>query len=159
MAQARYTFAPLRMRDARAMASWRYDGEYAFYDTDLFPLIFIAALRRVLSALGIEAFAVRDDDGKLVGTFSFTREGDSVEIGLAMRPDLTGRGLGLGFVRSGMAFARQRYAPRTFTLDVATFNQRAITVYTRAGFMPLHTFQRRTKQGSVEFLEMTCPAS
>ncbi len=156
---ATYTFSPLRVRDAREMASWHYEGQYAFYDTDLFPLMLIAALRRVLAILGIEAYAVRGERGDLAGTFSFTRLGDSVEIGLAMRPDLTGRSLGLDFVRSGMEFARRRYAPRTFTLDVACFNQRAITVYTRAGFSPVRTFQRRTKQGLVQFQEMTCPAS
>src|SRR5262249_39021124 len=101
----------------------------------------------------------RGEDGALVGTFSFTRLSNSVEIGLAMRPDMTGRGLGLGFVRSGMDFALRRYAPGTLTLDVATFNRRAITVYTHAGFSPLRTFQRRTRQGTLEFLEMMCAAS
>jgi ribosomal-protein-alanine N-acetyltransferase len=156
---AQYTFIPLRLRDARAMASWRYEGEYAFYNTGLFPLLLVVPLRRLLASMGVEVYAVCDKSKDVVGTFSFTRQGDSVEIGLAMRPDFTGRGLGLDFVRAGMDFARQRFAPRTFTLDVATFNRRAITVYTRAGFLPVSTFKRRMRQGIVEFLQMTCPGS
>ncbi|HEV8190680.1 MAG TPA: GNAT family protein [Ktedonobacterales bacterium] len=156
---AHYTFTPLRLRDACAMASWRYDGEYAFYNTGLFPLLLVVPLRRLLVGLGVEVYAVRDESKEVIGTFSYTRQGDAVEIGLAMRPDLTGRGLGLDFVRAGMDFARQRFAPHTFTLDVATFNRRAIAVYTRAGFAPVSTFKRRTRQGTVEFLQMMCPAS
>lgn len=156
---ARYIFTPLRLRDARVMASWRYEGEYAFYNTGIFPLLFVVPLRWMLARMGVEVYAVRDDDSDVIGTFSYMRQGDSVEIGLAMRPDLTGRGLGLEFVRAGMDFAMRRFAPRVFTLDVATFNLRAITVYQRAGFTPVDTFKRTMRQGPVEFLAMTCPAS
>jgi ribosomal-protein-alanine N-acetyltransferase len=156
---ARYTFTPLRLSDARMMASWRYEGEYAFYNTRLFPLLLVVPLRWLMASMGVEVYAVRDESKEVVGTFSYTRQGDSVEIGLAMRPDLTGRGLGLDFVRAGMDFARERFAPDTFTLDVAAFNQRAITVYQRAGFVPVSTFKRSMRQGPVEFLAMSCPAS
>jgi ribosomal-protein-alanine N-acetyltransferase len=155
----RYTFTPLRLRDARAIASWHYEGQYAFYDTGLFPVVLVVPLRPLFAALGVEVYAVRDERDELAGTFSYLRHGDSVEIGLAMRPDLTGRGLGLDFVRAGMDFAKQRFAPRAFTLDVAIFNRRAMLVYTRAGFSPVRTFQRRTQGGMVEFMEMACPAS
>jgi len=156
---ARYTFTPLRLGDARAMASWRYEGEYSFYNTGLFPLLLVVPLRWLLASMGVEVYAVRDESKEVAGTFSYTRQHDSVEIGLAMRPDLTGRGLGLDFVRAGMDFARERFAPRAFTLDVATFNLRAIKVYQRAGFVPVATFKRSMRQGPVEFLAMSCSAA
>jgi len=74
---------------------------------------------------------------------------------LALRPDLTGRRIGLGFVEAGMDFARRTFAPATFRLDVATFNQRAIRVYERAGFTPGPRFIRYTRLGPYEFMEMT----
>jgi len=81
-----------------------------------------------------------------VGIFSLTRRGDDVEIGVGLRPDLTGRGLGLPFVRAGLELARRRCHPQTFSLYVATFNRRAITVYERAGFIP-GAIQQVTFQG------------
>jgi RimJ/RimL family protein N-acetyltransferase len=57
-----------------------------------------------------------------------------------------------------MDFARVRYAPTRFTLDVATFNVRARLVYERAGFKPAETFVRHTPKGSREFLAMYRPA-
>jgi ribosomal-protein-alanine N-acetyltransferase len=75
-----------------------------------------------------------------------------------MRPDLTGRGLGLAFVEAGLAFARETFAPASFRLSVATFNRRAIAVYARAGFRPRGTFSSHTNGGEHDFLVMTRPA-
>jgi [ribosomal protein S18]-alanine N-acetyltransferase len=82
-------------------------------------------------------------------------DGDDVTIGLGLRPDLTGRGLGLPFVEAGMAFAREQFGPSRFRLSIATFNERAIRVYERAGFVPLRTFDYETNGGVYPFLEMT----
>lgn len=153
-----FRFEPLRWNDARAISRWRYEGVYAFYDQEALPMLSLALFRPLLRALGLEAFVVFDDAGERTGIFTFTQRGDVVEIGLAMRPDLTGRGMGLAFVAAGLDFARARYAPRRFTLDVATFNERARRVYERAGFKPLETFTRRMNGGLHEFLAMYRPA-
>lgn len=124
-------------------------------------MLSLALFRMPLGMVGLEAFVVFGDiDGanERVGVFTFIQRGGVVEIGLAMRPDLTGRGLGLSFVQAGLDFARHRYAPTRFTLDVATFNVRAQRVYERAGFRPLDTFSRRFKGKQCEFLAMSRPA-
>ena len=76
-------------------------------------------------------------------------------LGLGMRPDLTGQGLGGAFLETGLAFGRQRFRPRTFRLSVAAFNQRAILVYERAGFIRGRVFQQETNGGIYDFVEMT----
>lgn len=57
-----------------------------------------------------------------------------MDVGLGMRPDLTGRGLGVGYLLAGLQLARERLSPERFTLSVTTFNERAIQAYERAGF-------------------------
>src|SRR6266567_1297716 len=49
-------------------------------------------------------------------------------------PALTGRGLGESFVGTCLRFAATTLGAQGYTLAVAAFNQRAITVYVRAGF-------------------------
>jgi ribosomal-protein-alanine N-acetyltransferase len=76
-----------------------------------------------------------------------------------MRPDLTGRGLGREFLTAGLDFARRRFAPTTFRLAVAAFNQRAIRLYEKVGFQAVATFVSPTRNGEASFLLMTLPGS
>ena len=46
-------------------------------------------------------YAAVDEDGTLVGFYYFEEKGDALEIGLGLRPDQTGRGLGADFFRGG----------------------------------------------------------
>ena len=104
-------------------------------------------------------YAVFDERHALVGLFTFARTGQTVEVGLGMRPDLTGKGQGLAFLQAGLDFARRHYHPKTFRLSVAAFNQRAIRVYERAGFTVISTAGRSGEHGKSPSLEMTRPAA
>ena len=86
--------------------------------------------------------------------FDYADDG-SLDIGLGLRPDLTGKGLGLEFLLAGLEFGRRRFAPAGFRLAVATFNGRAIQVYERAGFRPTTVFTHHTNGGDHPFLLMT----
>lgn len=152
------TIRPLTDRDVDAMLAWRYPPPYERYDIDADPSD--VELMRA-AAVGGEGWFVADDaeTGELVGFFEFVVEGDRIEVGLGLRPDLTGRGLGAGYVRQGLAFARERWSPATFTLDVYEWNERAIRAYERAGFVRGEVYTRRFPGGRErEFLRMSRPA-
>ena len=143
--------------NAEAIADWRYPEPYSFYDWTADP----DDLRELLdAALRGEAYwAVQNDAGELVGHFSFKpKEHRVLEIGLGLRPDLTGRGLSVSFLAAGLEFARARFSPERFTLAVATFNERAIKVYERAGFARGRVYMHSTSGGEWEFIEMSRPA-
>ena len=124
-------------------ATWRYPPPYDFYDDDGIP------------PNNPERFyAVRDDLSDLVGFYYFEPRGDALFYGLGLRPDLIGRGLGLEFVQTGIAFAEERFGRRRLVLDVAEFNERAIRVYERAGFRRIGGHLR----GDVPFVDMERPA-
>jgi len=149
----------MSQRQARAVAAWRYDPPYDFYDAVADP----EDLAELLDPAQREGrdFAVLSDPSDLsdlVGFFMFKHEGDIVEVGLGLRPDLTGCGLGLSFLLAGLEFARERYAPTRFRLAVAAFNQRAIRVYERAGFYQGESYMHRTNGGEHAFLRMERPA-
>jgi ribosomal-protein-alanine N-acetyltransferase len=142
--------------DAVAISRWRYPEPYAFYDWDADPDDLVELLDP--ARRGDAYSAVEDASGELVGFFSCKpREPGAVEIGLGLRPDLTGRGLGAAFLEAGLGHARARFEPAEFLLAVATFNRRAITVYARAGFVPVRTYLHATNGGEWEFLEMRRP--
>jgi RimJ/RimL family protein N-acetyltransferase len=126
------------------MATWRYDPPYDFYDDS-------GESRNNPERY----FAARDDDGVLLGFYYFEEKADALDYGLGLRPDLTGRGLGLEFFRAGLEFGRERYRPPLIRLYVAAFNERAIKVYERAGFRETGRHMRSfDRWGEVEFVEM-----
>ncbi len=137
--------------DANAVAGWRYPGEYAFYDWTQDP----GDLAELLdpAGWGRRYFAV-DADGRLAGFFAFKVQGEVADIGLGLRPDLTGKGHGAAFVEAGLRFAASRFGARGFTLAVAAFNRRAITVYERAGFVETERYRHHTNGADHDFVAM-----
>jgi ribosomal-protein-alanine N-acetyltransferase len=150
----RFTLSPMTEGEADDIAAWHYAPPYDFYDAvadeeDLAELLDPASWVS-------NYHSVKDERGALVGFFSFKRKGSALVIGLGLRPDLTGRGLGRAFVRAGLGFARAKFHPELFVLDVATFNERARRVYEAVGFEPQGPWQQTSP--AVEFLRMTRPA-
>ena len=141
--------------EAEAVADWSYEPPYDFYDFRKDPED-LAELFDADVRAGDYHSVYRD--GELVGFFSFKVHGDVVEIGLGLRPDLTGAGLGGAFLEAGIEHVKKTLEPRELMLDVATFNDRARMVYERAGFVASHVWMHESGQGPVEFLRMTRPA-
>ena len=136
--------APASDATVAEMIRWRYEPPYDFYDGDGVP------------PLNPERFfEARDDAGRLVGFYYFEPRAEALFFGLGLRPELTGRGLGLSFVRAGLDFARRHYRPDRVVLDVAAFNERAIAVYERAGFRATgRRLKRFHRLGEVEVVDM-----
>jgi ribosomal-protein-alanine N-acetyltransferase len=125
-------------------AEWRYPPPYDFYNDDG---------RRPLNPERF--YSVFNDDGAIAGFYFFAERGDAIFYGLGLRPDLTGRGLGLAFVMAGLDFVREQFSPKRIVLDVAEFNERAIRVYERAGFRRTGTKTRFFEGwGDVPFVDM-----
>jgi len=147
-----FEFTPMTWRYAETIAHWRYSGIYAFYNLEQDP----EDREEFLDPTGWKDtyYAVLDESEALVGFFVFEREDEAIVLGLGLSPDLTSRGLGAGFVEEGLQFARRTFKPMAFRLSVAVFNQRAIRVYERLGFITERVFQQETNGGTYEFVEM-----
>ncbi len=159
-----FTFTLMNEEDAQAIMSWHYEEPYAIYNMD-------SDLEDTAEMLDRRSphYAVRDEQGELIGFFSFGTsaqpwdtnepalytENKTIDVGLGMRPDLTGKGLGLAFVNAGLAFAREQFAPEYFRLFVLTFNERAIRIYEQAGFQRVRVFTQPNIHNEYEFLEMS----
>lgn len=147
-----YSFEPMDDAEAREVATWRYAPPYDFYDVPNDP----DDLAELLDPCRREGsyFSARSGDGSLAGFFQYEKKDGTVDVGLGLRPDLTGAGRGLDFLFAGLEFARSRFSPVGFTLSVATFNGRAIRVYERAGFRRVKTYMHHTNGGEQLFLSM-----
>lgn len=153
-----YAFHPMDEASARETLAWRYEPPYDFYnpnpdDVDETVQFFLDPHNAY--------HAITGDDGELVGYCCFGLDarvpgGDysttALDVGLRMRPDLTGQGRGLDFVTAILDFARQTFAPQALRVTVATFNKRAMRVYEKAGFERTQVFGR--EKDGLEFAIM-----
>lgn len=132
-------------RRAREIACWRYPPPYDIYNL-------AESEEAVAYALDPQNnfFAMEDEKGALVGFCSFGQDGqvpggdyrlEALDIGLGIRPGLTGQGQGIDFVSCVLDFARKAFAPSRFRVTIAAFNRRAQRVWKRAGFRPVECFR------------------
>lgn len=156
-----FTLKPITRGDAQAISRWRYDEPYSIYDGDPTSVDSLLEPR-------FYYYSVHDERGALAGYFCFGEDArvsagrrlgiydrePALDVGLGMRPDLAGRGLGEAFVRAGLSFARETFSPPAFRMTVATFNRRAIRVYERVGFEKVETFGATNQNGGREWLLM-----
>jgi ribosomal-protein-alanine N-acetyltransferase len=144
----------MSQEDAVAIAAWRYPPPYDFYDADADP----GDLAELLDPRRREgSYFSAWSEGKLIGFAQVSAADGTAVIGLGLRPDLTGRGLGSAFLEAVMAFVREGEAPARFTLSVAAFNGRAIRIYERAGFAESRRYRHFTAGKTWDFVEMTRP--
>ncbi len=97
-----YLFRPMGDGETWEISGWPYEPPYDFYDwtSDPDDLEELLDPERRKDAY----FSAFDERGALVGFFLFEARGQTVDVGLGMRPDLTGAGL--GYLLAGVEFAR-----------------------------------------------------
>ena len=140
----------------REVATWRYEPPYDFYDLASDPDD-EAAMHDPRRAANYRA--VLADDGRLDAFWYFDWPDDAVEVGIGLRPDLTGHGQGEAFLSAQLAYATRTWQPATFRLFVTAWNERAIRLYARLGFREVGREMRHFELvGDHEFLRMERPA-
>lgn len=142
----------MTQRQAEEIAfNWHYEGEYSFYNMEADQ----DDLEEFLNpeARGDSTFAVTKGQD-LFAFLSVSQKGKTVDIGLGMKPNITGKGNGLAFLKAAIDFIKREYEPWKITLSVATFNQRAIKVYKKFGFKEVDKFMQQTNGSTFEFIKM-----
>ncbi|MBA2175177.1 GNAT family N-acetyltransferase [Halobacillus locisalis] len=141
----------MNQEEAEIVADWTYPEPYQFYDMKADEEDyeeFISPEQR-----NPHTYSVYEGDA-LIGFFTFTPVEGEVDIGLGMRPVDTGHGKGQVFIERGLQFAEEMYAPKAFTLSVAQFNTRAISVYEKIGFVKVREFMQPTNGDVYPFIQM-----
>jgi ribosomal-protein-alanine N-acetyltransferase len=140
---------------ARTILQWEYEEPYDIYNHELNP-------ETMQELLGSHYFAVVDNE-KLIGFFCIGKDAQVpagsqfgaydeylLDIGLGMRPDLTGKGQGKVFFSFILNHVAKTTNVSSFRLTVATFNTRAIRLYEGLGFVKDMEFHN----GNMEFMTM-----
>jgi RimJ/RimL family protein N-acetyltransferase len=139
---------------AREIVTWKYEPPYDIY-------IFEDGEETIQYALDPENnfYALRNQDDELIGFCSFGEDGQvpgcdyvdqALDIGMGIRPDLTGLGKGAKFVQAVLDFVQKEFSPEKCRVTIAAFNQRAQRVWEKNGFQRTQTFTH--KESGREFI-------
>ncbi|KAA0955870.1 GNAT family N-acetyltransferase [Sporosarcina sp. ANT_H38] len=134
-------FESMNIEFASEILSWQYDPPYDFYNNE-------HENESIKELLEDSYSVIVNDTGELIGFYctgssaqvpSGTKVGayreDIIDIGLGMAPALTGKGNGFTFFSFVVEALYKTYGNVPIRLTVATFNQRAIQLYRKFGFV------------------------
>lgn len=136
--------------------NWTYDAPYDFYNNELNTDSIKEMLENdyyvVLNAVDelIGFFCIGSSAQVPIGSQFGAYSEDFIDIGIGMKPELTGRGFGFTFFSMILQYIHANFENAPFRLTVAKFNQRAIHLYEKLGFSKKMEFTN----GSTVFITM-----
>ncbi|HEX5839723.1 MAG TPA: GNAT family N-acetyltransferase [Anaerolineales bacterium] len=145
------TYRPADEASIREFLKWKYDYPYELYNYN--PDVFESDLAYHLDPAN-QIFSMFSNE-ELVGYCSFghdarVRGGDYVEpaldIGLMIKPSLTGQGLGSDFVKNIVQYAITEFQASKLRVTILESNLRAQRVWEKNGFHKTSSFHRETDQ-------------
>jgi len=131
---------------AKDILRWEYDEPYDFYNSELTD-------EDMKERLDGSYFALVNDNKELFGFFCTGENAqvpvgkkygvysdDSIDMGLGMNPNFGGKGNGFEFCSFILRYIEKNYEDTPIRLTVAKFNQRAIHLYEKLGFVKKDEF-------------------
>jgi ribosomal-protein-alanine N-acetyltransferase len=131
-----YELRPLTPEQGEAMAQWRYPGPWAIYD--------VTGLLDPREGF----WSVLDEDGDVAGYACFGQEArvpglaerpGVLDVGVGMRPDLTGQGRGREFAEAVLAHGRAVSGVARLRAVVQDWNARSRRLLTGLSFVETGT--------------------
>ncbi|HAM82065.1 GNAT family N-acetyltransferase [Ornithinibacillus bavariensis] len=140
------TTSRIKENTAIEILTWKYEKPYDFYNNVLSGEAILELMsnsyRAVLHKEEVIGFFCTGRDAQVPKGHEVNAYADScVDIGIGMKPELTGKGIGTIFLR----FILQevlREAKGSIRLTVAEFNLRAIRLYEKFNFLKQSEFVR-----------------
>lgn len=146
--------SPLTETDARNICRWHYPPPYNVYDYPDWELMCQKGFDLTDAQKRDEEYiAFRYMNGLVAFGRIFSTE-RYVLLGIGLRPDFCGKGLGKAVMLHLIALAAQRFPHLIPALEVRTFNQRAIRCYEACGFKRIKRYYRNTLYGEDQFYFM-----
>jgi RimJ/RimL family protein N-acetyltransferase len=156
----RHKICPMNESNARAIFAWRYAPPYDAYNQNSEALD--SYLNLLLDAANAY-HSISDEHGSLLGYCCFGLQAQipdgeyntpAIDVGIALRPDLLGRGLGISLPSEVVRFAREKFGQQKIRCTVAACDRQTLRVCEKIGFQQLYGFRRAIGEDVFVVLEM-----
>ena len=143
----------MSQEDAQEMCSWEYSGQYRVYNNS-WEKMEEQGISYADEETRRKEFYTLLRDGKMIGFFRLRRGEKVVELGLGLRPDVCGQGLGKELVQAAVQEHKKRFGDLPLWLAVRVWNERAIRCYRTCGFVEIKRLTLELSEGPTEFIRM-----
>lgn len=140
---------------AKEISQWRYEEPYSVYNYIDWNTMFTLGWGITQKEKREKEFlAVVNERKELFGYIRLVEKRDGIIIGIGLRPDLCGKGIGQQVMMLLKEERMKRYGNKKIILEVRSFNSRAINCYKKVGFTETDRYIRNTPKGEAEFIKM-----
>ncbi|MGG6312909.1 GNAT family N-acetyltransferase [Paenibacillus macerans] len=144
----KFRIAAMEESHGAEICTWRYDSPYDIYSWLPWEQMKALDVEFGNPALRAEQYvSVLDENGELAGFAQYFPLEGVTRLGIGMKPDLCGHGLGKLFVMAIVEEANRRKPDNQIDLEVLTWNARAIRAYQKAGFTITDLYEKMTPGG------------
>lgn len=149
-----FTSHSLTESEAKEISEWKYQGDYSIYDLPSWDEM-TARNFSLCNENGREnMIGFNDESGKFIGYINITPCDDTLFLGIGLSPESCGHGLGKHILQLGLTRCNDIDPSKSITLEVRTWNKRAIKCYESVGFKTIRTVKHKTYAGPGEFYLM-----
>ena len=148
MTKRDFEFRRLRKAEAEAILSWRFEPEYDYYNVK--PKNRERLLREFLEPRN-SYYSMLDENDQMLAYCCYGRSArvyggdysvEALDMGLTMRPNMTGQGFGSSFAKAVVEHGIRKFSPGLLRVTIARFNERAIRVWEKNDFVVCSEFDR-----------------
>jgi RimJ/RimL family protein N-acetyltransferase len=148
MKDLQITYRPADKKSAREFVQWEYPPPYNVYNNPEEQLG--EAVHYNIDPVN-NVYAMFNQDNELIGYCSYGPDGQvpggdysekALDIGLMLKPELTGQGMGAAFAKEVIRNGLAKYTPKMLRVTIAAFNKRAIRTWEKNGFQKTQSFKR-----------------
>ena len=159
MSKLPIVYRPAEKKHARIFVNWQYKPPYHVYNCP--PEEIGDAVQYNIDPAN-NVYAMLDQNAELIGYCSYGKDAqvpggdyseEALDIGLMIKPELTGQGLGTAFVEEVIRNGVSTYETKKLRVTIAAFNKRAMRVWEKNGFQQTQKFSR--ENDGMEFVIMT----
>lgn len=118
----------------KQIIAWKYEGMYSEYNMDSYEEL-IMKNSSIINPEKRNNYLCYFENNELIGyTNTVLRKRGDVFLGIGIAPIHCGKGMGAEILRHSISEAKKKYPNNKITLQVRSWNKRAIKCYEKVGF-------------------------
>jgi len=140
----------------KQIINWKYSQEYEAYNLPSYEEMKVKGFSIVEPTKWSNYICFIGDNDEVISFLNIVKqENNSIFLGIGIKPSYCGNGLGRIFLQKGIEEVKKRYGNTLITMQVRSWNKRAIKCYENIGFKITKTeTEKDYKENVTEFVFM-----